>query len=224
MKNMSVSILLYALFLLFGFAQTAQAMTWVVTKAIDSLDRVCDSDCSLREAIEASQNGDTINFSPLFDTPQTIVLVFGQLVITKSIQINGPTNRVLIRPHPNLNTNKRIIRVEVPGLGYVGLFNLKLYYGIADSYGSSSLNSGGAVYAPSGDLYVVNCEISKWTELLYKYFVPKVNLVMRPQIAQDFLDGFPQTFKRKIILRFEPFIFHSSPPDFDDVQVRRIGR
>ena len=44
---------------------------------------------SLRDAITLAQNGDLINFSPLFDTPQTINLLTALPDITRSITIFG---------------------------------------------------------------------------------------------------------------------------------------
>jgi CSLREA domain-containing protein len=157
MKNTLTSILLCALFLLFGFAQTAQAATtWVVTKTADTNDGVCDADCSLREAIAVSQNGDTINFSSLFDTPQTIVLDStidrGQLTITKSIQINGPVTGVILTK--SAAVQHRIIDITTPGLGYVGIFNLTMTNGYLPS------DRGAGIKIFSGDVYIVNCLIS----------------------------------------------------------------
>ena len=74
-------------------ALTAQAATLTVTKTDDTNDGVCDSDCSLREAIAAAGSGDSITFSSLFDTPQKITLSevagFQSLVINKNLIING---------------------------------------------------------------------------------------------------------------------------------------
>ena len=50
----------------------APAATLTVTKTADTDDGVCSADCSLREAIDVAADGDTINFSSLFNTPQTI--------------------------------------------------------------------------------------------------------------------------------------------------------
>ncbi len=72
---------------LFGAASGA---TLTVTKIADTNDNVCDSDCSLREAIfAAAASGDTVEFaSPLFDSTQTIVLS-GELYVNKTLMING---------------------------------------------------------------------------------------------------------------------------------------
>lgn len=69
--------------------------TFVVTKTADTLDGFCNADCSLREAIAATNaNGvpSTIEFaSPLFDSPQTITLQGLELSIANrgSLTING---------------------------------------------------------------------------------------------------------------------------------------
>ena len=73
----------------------ARAAAWTVTKVQDTDDGACDADCSLREAVAVAAPGDTINFSSLFDTPQTIALsplapYDGGLTIPKSLIIDGP--------------------------------------------------------------------------------------------------------------------------------------
>ena len=64
---------------------------YTVTKAEDTSDGTCNSDCSLREAIAAAGNGDLIRFaSPLFDRSQTITLNGTALSPTNDITIQGP--------------------------------------------------------------------------------------------------------------------------------------
>jgi CSLREA domain-containing protein len=65
------------------------AATLTVTKTADTADNVCDADCSLREAVFASASNDTIVFSPLFNSPQTITLTSGQISINKNLTIAG---------------------------------------------------------------------------------------------------------------------------------------
>jgi CSLREA domain-containing protein len=80
-----VLLLLQALFP----PRPARAATWLVTKIADTNDGVCDTDCSLREAIAVSANSDTIRFAvSLLD--QTITLTAGALVIDKDLAITGP--------------------------------------------------------------------------------------------------------------------------------------
>ena len=69
-------IIPFILSLLFaGAAASTRASVLTVSKTADTADGVCDSDCSLREAVAAAASGDTIVFSDLFNTPQTIILV-----------------------------------------------------------------------------------------------------------------------------------------------------
>ncbi len=65
------------------------AATLTVTKVPDTNDGICDTDCSLREAVSAAAFGDTILFSSLFDSPQTITLTLGHINITKDLTIIG---------------------------------------------------------------------------------------------------------------------------------------
>lgn len=53
-------------------SNAAGSGTWTVTSTADTNDHVCDTDCTLREALEAAQPDDTITFSTLFLNPQTI--------------------------------------------------------------------------------------------------------------------------------------------------------
>ena len=80
---------LLVLFLCLFAAGYARAATLTVTKIEDTNDAVCDADCSLREAVAAAASGDTVVFSPLFNTPQTITLTLGQITIDQNLIING---------------------------------------------------------------------------------------------------------------------------------------
>jgi CSLREA domain-containing protein len=76
------------LFLAFGAAHGA---TFIVTKTADTNDGACAADCSLREAMIAVNSNipggvtHRIEFSALFDTPRTIVLNQGQLLLTSAL-------------------------------------------------------------------------------------------------------------------------------------------
>ncbi len=67
----------------------------VVTKIADTNDGVCNADCSLREAIAAADPFDIVDFSELFETPQTIVLGGTELLIDKSLSLKGPGANLL---------------------------------------------------------------------------------------------------------------------------------
>lgn len=64
--------------------------TLVVTNIADSTNGTCDINCSLRDAVSAANDGDTITFGSQFNTPTTITLLQGQILIAKSLTIAGP--------------------------------------------------------------------------------------------------------------------------------------
>lgn len=64
----------------------------VVSKTADTNDGVCDSDCSLREAVALA---DRVYFSPLFNTPQTIVLS-SPIGTNRNVTIDGKGKFVTI--------------------------------------------------------------------------------------------------------------------------------
>ena len=71
----------------------AHANTLMVTDLGDATDNlVCDAQCTLREAIAAAQDGDTITWSPALTFPATTLLVAGSggLVIDKNLSLLGP--------------------------------------------------------------------------------------------------------------------------------------
>lgn len=69
--------------------------TLVVTGITDTTDGTCDMNCSLRDAVNAANDGDTITFGTQFNTPTTITLLQGQIVIAKSLTIAGPGSNTL---------------------------------------------------------------------------------------------------------------------------------
>lgn len=89
--KISFLITISLLFFLCGSVAVSNnfAATLTVTKTADTADGVCDADCSLREAVFAAARGDTIVFSPLFDSPQIITLTSGQITINKNLTIAG---------------------------------------------------------------------------------------------------------------------------------------
>ncbi|MBK8466995.1 MAG: CSLREA domain-containing protein [Chloracidobacterium sp.] len=84
----SVPVLLVFFLCLFA-AIDIRASVLTVTKTADTSDGICDADCSLREAVTVAASGDTVVFSTLFDTPQTITLTLGQINITQNLTITG---------------------------------------------------------------------------------------------------------------------------------------
>lgn len=128
------------------------AATLVVTKTADTADSICDSDCSLREAIATAASGDTVVFSPLFNEPQTITLASGQISITRTLTINGPGRDLLTISGNNTN---RIFRVT--GGSTVTLTSMKLSNGLAATAGDAA---GGAIAQTGGSLTLANMSIT----------------------------------------------------------------
>ena len=97
------SILSRSVMLIFiGLAATTvtNATSFLVTKAWNTTDGVCDADCSFREALQAANvagSDDTIDFAPgVFSVPQTIGF-FGHAFIENNgtLAINGPGANLL---------------------------------------------------------------------------------------------------------------------------------
>ncbi len=138
------------IFLVFCFTLSAVAATFTVTKIADTNDGTCDSDCSLREAIAAanlSVENDTIEFSALFNTPQTIILGGTDLIMTNNgtLAINGPGADKLTVSGNNTS------RVFTNNTGSVALINnLRVTGGTGTS--TVSTGRGGGVYNSGGTL------------------------------------------------------------------------
>jgi CSLREA domain-containing protein len=91
--NNKTAILLLSLFIFLSI--NVNAATYTVTKTADTNDGICDSDCSLREAIAAANAtaaNDVIVFDAgVFATPQTITLGGTELGVTNNgnLTLNG---------------------------------------------------------------------------------------------------------------------------------------
>ena len=86
MKNIQTFIT--GLFTILILGAAANAATWTVTKSANSNDNVCDTDCSLREAVFNADSGDTVVFNSNL-VGQTFTLGGSEIVITKRITIDG---------------------------------------------------------------------------------------------------------------------------------------
>jgi CSLREA domain-containing protein len=146
-KNVFKSKLFGCLFLLFLSVSVSHATIFTVTKTADTNDNVCDADCSLREAIFAANqtaNPDIVDFSALFDTPQTIQLT-GAIQIEKDVEIQG----------------KGIYLLTIRGSGTQPIFNLNLSGGSIASavFGDLRLTNGDrAIAAFPGRILVDHCQ------------------------------------------------------------------
>jgi CSLREA domain-containing protein len=144
MKNRFNLFLRFVLAVLFLglLAGSSSAATWTVTKTADTNDGTCDADCSLREAIVRSNQtpaSDTIVFSPLFNSPQTITLTLGELNITTTMVIEGPGARLLSVSGGGVS---RVISVSAGGSATLNNFAIR--NGNATT-GGGILNSGNVV-------------------------------------------------------------------------------
>ena len=103
-------------------ASGSYAATLTVTKTDDTNDGLCDADCSLREAVITAASGDTVVFSGLFNTPQTIILTLGEMAFTKDLTITGTGRNNLII---SANNASRIFYVTGGGHLSVSLMTLR---------------------------------------------------------------------------------------------------
>ncbi|MCI0607131.1 right-handed parallel beta-helix repeat-containing protein [bacterium] len=99
------TLFLFVLVLFMAADVRATSTTWTVTKTADTNDGVCDADCSFREALDNASPvfTDTIVFSSLFNTPQTITLAGHALEIGTNLIINGPGADLLTISANNLS-------------------------------------------------------------------------------------------------------------------------
>jgi CSLREA domain-containing protein len=124
-----------------GTLDLPPAQTLTVTKTADTNDGVCNSDCSLREAVaianaNADGGGSAIMFDPaVFGSSQTITLALGELVVEQDrrVSFTGPGGGLLTISGNNAS---RILRVKRDA--NVSISGLTLSNG--------SANEGGAIY------------------------------------------------------------------------------
>jgi CSLREA domain-containing protein len=122
------------------------AATLTVTKTADTSDGVCDSDCSLRDAVMAAVSGDTLVFSTLFNSPQTITLTDGQITIDKSLTITG-TGQDLVTVSGN--NASRVLFISGEGIS-VNISGITF----RDGNVGSPIPYGGAIAVDNGHLSV----------------------------------------------------------------------
>ena len=121
--------------------------TLIVNTLIDENDNSCgDGDCSLRDAIITSSSGDTITFN----VAGTINLYFGELLIDKSLTINGG--------HEIIVSGRNSTRVFNVTAGNVTFDSLSIINGniqTIDCGGSGSKCGGGIMIQNSGGAVTV---------------------------------------------------------------------
>lgn len=133
------------------------ASTLVVTKIADTSDGVCDTDCSLREAVSVAASGDVVVFSPIFNSQRTITLTNGQIEIYQDLTISGPSSALLT---VNGNSLSRIFQVY--NHSTVSMSGMKLANGLINTATSCY---GGAIYLLDSSLTLTNMILSSNTAL-----------------------------------------------------------
>lgn len=144
--------LFIALIALSCLAVSVNAATLTVTKTADTNDGVCDSDCSLREAIAVTISGDSIVFaSPLFDTQQRITLSSELYVSNKTLTITGRGSLTEISG----GDVTRVIRSD----GNLTLNDIHLISGRTGQSSANVANGYGGNIFNNGTLTVNRCQI-----------------------------------------------------------------
>ena len=127
--------------------------TFTVTKTADTNDGVCDTDCSLREAVATANDAatdDEIRFSSLLATPTVVELTLGEISIfgNGSLSIVGTESQLITISGGN---RSRIFFLR----STLTLSNVSLKQG--NAVGSQFSGHGGAVALYGGRLTVNNC-------------------------------------------------------------------
>ena len=154
MKNKILKVIVIGAIIASG-SIFANAATYTVTKVADTSDGVCDSDCSLREAVGAANatvDNDTIQFNfPLFNSSQTILLLSGEIVIANNgtLTISGPgADRLTV----DGNQASRILTVGPSATANVS----GIRFTRGNGAGALNTGRGGAVYVVGGTLTMSN--------------------------------------------------------------------
>lgn len=125
---------------------SSQPETVIVTKTTDTDDGVCDSDCSLREAVALAPDNSRIVFES--DSTQ---LSRGQLEITRRLTIAG-TNRATVTISADPSAPAARIFFVGPG-GSLTLTNAIV------TGGSAPMDFGGGIYS-EGTVTLINTEVT----------------------------------------------------------------
>jgi fibronectin-binding autotransporter adhesin len=122
--------------------------TVTVNTTADHDDGTCDSDCTLREAINYAGSGDTISFASGL-AGGTIALSLGQLTLSQNVTIDASA---LASPITiSGNNGARVFDVNTPGV-YAALIGLTITKGLS--------NQGSGIYNYQGTVTVTTCTVS----------------------------------------------------------------
>lgn len=165
MKNLILTVVALTLFCA-ASTGAARAATYVVTKAADTDDGVCDADCSFREALaqvnlNTTGTRDHVEFSALFDQPQTIALNSRvTLVSGTDVEIVGRGNQYVTLTTAGGNT-QGVLNVQS---GFARFYNLRFANAsrtlFAPGIHSAKLlgfSGGGAIAGNGGEIQIERC-------------------------------------------------------------------
>jgi hypothetical protein len=120
----------------------------------------CPANCTLRGAIAAANPGDTIQFSALFNTPQTITLTDGELAVEKDLTILGPGANLLTVSGNQVSRVFLIPRTLSPAPPLnVAISGLTIANGIDTSKSQNFGGTGGGIYN-GGNLTLTNSAVT----------------------------------------------------------------
>jgi CSLREA domain-containing protein len=131
--------LIFTLASILTLSIAAGAATFTVTKAANSNDGFCDADCSLREAVAAANDGDTVAFSPSL-VGQTFLLGGTDIQITEDITIDGNLDGTNVAFVSGNGTSRHF---WIQATGKLTLRNIMLVQG--NGTGTSLSGSGGSI-------------------------------------------------------------------------------
>ena len=145
--------------------EAVPSLTLTVTRSDDRNNATCAAgDCSLREAINAANaflGISTIQFSALFDSPQTIILTNGKLAISKSMSVLGKGANLTTVSGNNVS---RVFLIE-QNLANVTISGLT----IANGYGGVFEGGGGLQNLSTGTVNLTNCAFTNNNSINFGY-------------------------------------------------------
>jgi uncharacterized repeat protein (TIGR01451 family)/CSLREA domain-containing protein len=140
---------------------------WTVTTTDDPGDGLCtDTDCTLREAVEAAQNGGKIVFET--GVSGTIALAGGPIRIEKDIQVDGDGRIAIDAQGTDVAVRAFAAHAEMSGMtitggGTSGLW-VQDFAGLTlrsvTVTGNTSAYEGGGIFGLNGSLTLINSSVS----------------------------------------------------------------
>lgn len=126
--------------------------TWTVTKTADTDDGVCDSDCSLREAVDvAAASGDTIVFDGSL-SGATITLAGSEIELDKSVDIDASA-----LASPVTVSGGGSSRIFYVPAGHIVLLRSLV---LREGDGGAGATTGGGAIRNDGTLTLEQCTVS----------------------------------------------------------------